>query len=176
MAILFIILFFVGFAIIPIFPFVSVMWTIFSFIGYMSKISSYKDKEQGTKEIIYTDCSISTIIKTVFSYYKVSILIVLCIFISINAFSKLGTVLGIITVVLSLLLIIHIYKLDKNFQFIGDMASTFIKKNTTIDSKFICESKTFNSAEKIYKQTGGGKAASNKFIKYLNKFKGLEIN
>jgi hypothetical protein len=99
LVILFCILFFFSLPFISILAFISMSWCIFSCITYKA--------EMGGKII-----SALPIIKDTFKYYKTLIMSILSFFVVVSAFSKLGTIPGIFSILTLLLIYFGIISID----------------------------------------------------------------
>ncbi len=99
LVILFAILFFFAFPFITILASFSMSWCLFSCITYKA--------EMGGKMI-----SALTIIKDTFKYYKTLIMSILSFFVVVNAFSKLGTIPGIFSILTLALIYFGIISID----------------------------------------------------------------
>jgi hypothetical protein len=99
LAIIFVIAFFFALPVISILAAFSMSWCIFSCITYKA--------EMGGKII-----SALPIIKDTFKYYKTLIMSILSFFVVVNAFSKLGTIPGIFSIITVLLIFFGIISID----------------------------------------------------------------
>jgi uncharacterized membrane protein len=90
LTVLFTLLFFVGFAIIPVLPMVSIAWVLLSIITYGSKMNLNADgSDKSTTSF--------TVIKELFACYKVTITTIFSIFMVLSAFGNLGATQGLIS-------------------------------------------------------------------------------
>jgi len=90
LTILFTVLFFVGFAIIPVLPMICIGWVLLSIITYGSKMNINSDgSDKSTTSF--------TVIKKLFANYKVTITTIMSIFMVLSAFGNLGTTQGLIS-------------------------------------------------------------------------------
>lgn len=99
LVILFVILFFFSLPVISIFASIALSWCIFSGITYQA-------------EMFGKDINVLTIIQDVFKYYKTVIVGITSFFIIVNAFSKLGTIPGIFSIISLALIYFGIISID----------------------------------------------------------------
>jgi len=83
---------------LPVLPFITITWCIFSSLGYSIKIDGHNG-------------NILTLIKHVFKHYKVSVMSILSFFIILSAFSNLGTIPGIFSIITVLLIIFGVFSI-----------------------------------------------------------------
>lgn len=96
LSILFTLIFFVGFPVIPVFPMMVISWVLLSIITYGSKMNINKDgSDKATTSF--------TVIKELFADYKVTISTLFSIFMVMNAFGNLGSVQGFMSLVVVIL-------------------------------------------------------------------------
>lgn len=96
LCILFVLIFFVGFAVIPFFPMISIGWVLLSIASYGSKMNIGADGSDKAS-------SSFTVIKELFANYKVTITSIFSIFMVMSAFANLGTTQGFISFAVILL-------------------------------------------------------------------------
>jgi hypothetical protein len=96
---LFIILFFIGFPLLSFIIFILFSWCILSCLSYKSLYNS-------------KDINVGTIIKEVIKYYKIPIVSLISLFIITYAFSKLGNIQGIFSIITLLLIYFGFLKFD----------------------------------------------------------------
>lgn len=116
LVILFFILFFISLPFLSILASLSMLWCIFSCIGYKA--------EMGGKII-----SAVPIIKDTFKYYKTIIMSILSFFIVVSAFSKLGPVPGIFSLITLALIYFGIISIDLFNPSIKDNLSPYVSDN-----------------------------------------------
>jgi hypothetical protein len=102
-AIALVILFFILFWVVlvfalPVLPFITMAWCIFSSLGYGIKIDGHNG-------------NILTLIKHVFKHYKVSVMSILSFFIILSAFSNLGTIPGVFSIITLVLIIFGVFSI-----------------------------------------------------------------
>jgi len=99
LVILFCILFWGLLATLPVLPFLTLSWCVFTCIFY--------EAEMGGKMITALN-----IIKDLFKYYKVTFMTIFSFFVIVNAFGKLGTVFGIFSIITLALIYFGIITID----------------------------------------------------------------
>jgi hypothetical protein len=110
---IFIISFFLG-GMLFIIPFVAFAWTFFSIPSYESTMNSKPS-------------SVLTIIKGIFKYYKVTIMVFISLLTIMNSFSILGTTQGIVTIVV--IALIYFFKLFNLFHPINEDSLSKLSSN-----------------------------------------------
>ena len=115
-----VILFFILFWVViifalPVLPFVTMGWCIFSSLGYSIKI----DGHTGT---------ILLLIKNLFKHYKISIMSILSFFVILSAFSNLGTIPGVFSIITLLLIIFGVFTIGM-FKKVGSENLTPVVSN-----------------------------------------------
>jgi hypothetical protein len=116
LVILFAILFFFALPIISIFASVSLSWCIFSSITYKA-------------EMMGKTITALTIIQDVFKYYKTYIMGIISFFVIINAFSNLGIIPGIVSILSLILIYFGIISIDLFNPINKDSLSAFVSNN-----------------------------------------------
>jgi len=96
--ILFCFLFWFLLANLPVIPFITMTWCIFSATGYKGDING-------------KDANALTIIKYLFKYYKSSIMTILSFFIVVSAFANLGAIAGIFSLITLILIYFGIFSI-----------------------------------------------------------------
>jgi hypothetical protein len=156
--ILFIILFFVGLPLIAFIPFFILLWCGLSSVMYKGIINN-------------KDVNVFTIIKDVLKYYKVSIVTLISVFVVLLAFSTLGAVPGIFSIITVCLIYFGFVSMDIfNPIEISDLSPVVSNKQ----AKKICSLKN-EIKEKhgflynlIFGQKGGGNITNQ--LKKINKY------
>lgn len=99
LVILFIIIFFFAFPFLSVIAFLVMSWCMISCVAYKSEMNG-------------KDINAVTIIQYVLKYYKIPIMGIFCFFVIVSAFTKLGTVPGIFSIVTLLLIYFGIISID----------------------------------------------------------------
>lgn len=99
LVILFCILFWVLLATLPVLPFLTMTWCLFTCIAY--------EAEMGGKSITSL-----TIIKDLFKYYKVTFMSIFSFFVIVTAFGSLGTIPGVFSIITLILIYFGIITID----------------------------------------------------------------
>jgi hypothetical protein len=159
LVILFIILFFVLLGGLPVLPFVTVTWCLFSCLSFKSEMN---DKSS----------NVFTIIKDLFKFYKLQIMSILSFFIVLSAFANLGAIEGIVCII-SLSLIIWGIVSIKIFESIKPDTLTELVSNkqaTKVCNK-ILKKHRFSLYDFFFSKQKGGKHLTNELKKIGDKLK-----
>jgi hypothetical protein len=160
LVILFIILFFVLLAGLPVLPFATVTWCLFSCISFKSEMNNKPS-------------DIFTIIKDMFNFYKVHIMSFASAFIVLSAFANLGVVEGIVCIISLCLIIwgvvsINIFqsiKPEELSELVASKQATKICTKITKKHRFSIYDFLFSNKQK------GGKHFTNELKKIGEKIK-----
>ena len=145
LVILFLILFWGLLFTLPVLPFLTMAWCVFSSIGF--------NGEMNDKTV-----TALTIIKDLFKYYKVTIMSILSFFVVISAFSNLGTIPGIFSMIVLILIFWGIISIDLFKTIDPENLSKLVSNN---QAKKVCSFKEATKSKHgflynlIFPQKGG---------------------
>ena len=140
--ILFLILFWVLLAVLPVLPFLTMSWSILSMLGYKSQMND---------KII----NVGTIVKDVFKYYKVLVMSIFSFFIIVSAFSNLGNVSGLFSILTFILILWGVISIDIFKGYKPENLSPLVSSDQAIKK---CSLKSLNTGflDNLFSNQKGG--------------------
>jgi hypothetical protein len=146
LVILFCLLFWLVLSVLPVLPTFAMGWAIFTLVCYQGQIDN-------------TNISVLAILQDLFKYYKVTIMSIFSFFVILSAFSNMGTIPGVFSILVLILIYFGIISINI-FQPVGKGNLTAVVSNS--QAKKTCNNKDVNPKNNhgllytlIYGQRGG---------------------
>uniref|UniRef100_A0A6C0IF39 Uncharacterized protein n=1 Tax=viral metagenome TaxID=1070528 RepID=A0A6C0IF39_9ZZZZ len=146
LVILFCLLFWLVLSVLPVLPTFAMGWTIFTLLCYQGQMDN-------------TNISVLSILQDLFKYYKVTIMSIFSFFVILSAFSNMGTIPGVFSILVLILIYFGIISINI-FQPVGKGNLTAVVSNS--QAKKTCNNKDVNPKNNhgllytlIYGQRGG---------------------
>jgi len=158
LVVLFCILFFVLLAALPVLPFITMSWCIMSSIFYKGTMNK-------------KDASAITIIQELFKNYKVTIMSLISFFVILSAFSNLGGISGIFSIIVLMLIIFNVIPIGVFKETVPENLTSIVSSK---QADKICNIKGSSTSSKhgllynlVFPQSGGKNLA--KDLRHLGK-------